>query len=282
MRYSDDDFHHLIELMHQAGKNILMKRFNFLSDGDIRQKTSDFDVVSIADEEAETFLSKALVDRHPKATIIGEEAASKTPALLDEIETASLAFIIDPLDGTKNFASGIPAFGIMVSVVSQGNVIAGVIHDPVSNVSVVARQGQGAWQLTEGRSKSKLQVAAAPKELEKFSGIVGTNFLPMHLRKIVNGNMHKIGTGCWLRCAAHEYRLAAAGHCHFLFYNKLMPWDHAAGWLLHREAGGYSAHFDGTPYRPSDLSGGLICAPDINSWQLIRDGLFEQGNTEGS
>ena len=50
-----------------------------------------------------------------------------------------------------------------------------------------------------------------------------------------------------------------------------MPWDHAAGWLLHREAGGYSAHFDGTPYRPTDLSGGLICAPDEASWRAARD-----------
>jgi fructose-1,6-bisphosphatase/inositol monophosphatase family enzyme len=77
-----------------------------------------------------------------------------------------------------------------------------------------------------------------------------------------------------LRCAAHEYRLAAAGHCHVLFYNKLMPWDHAPGWLLHREAGGYSAHFDGSEYRPAQMTGGLICAPDKESWQLVRDALL--------
>ncbi len=65
--------------------------------------------------------------------------------------------------------------------------------------------------------------------------------------------------------------MAAAGHCHLLFYNRLMPWDHAAGWLLHREAGGYSAHFDGIGYRPTRLTGGLICAPDKASWQLARD-----------
>jgi fructose-1,6-bisphosphatase/inositol monophosphatase family enzyme len=70
--------------------------------------------------------------------------------------------------------------------------------------------------------------------------------------------------------------MAAAGHCHLLFYNKLMPWDHAACWLLHREAGGYSAHFDGTKYRPTHLTGGLICAPDEASWQLARDALLEQ------
>jgi fructose-1,6-bisphosphatase/inositol monophosphatase family enzyme len=57
-----------------------------------------------------------------------------------------------------------------------------------------------------------------------------------------------------------------------------MPWDHAAGWLLHREAGGYSAHFDGSEYRPTHFSGGLICAPDRQSWQLAREALL--GNSE--
>jgi fructose-1,6-bisphosphatase/inositol monophosphatase family enzyme len=60
-----------------------------------------------------------------------------------------------------------------------------------------------------------------------------------------------------------------------LLYNKLMPWDHAAGWLLHREAGGYSAHFDGTPYQVSHLTGGLICAPDEVSWNLVRAAMLE-------
>ena len=77
-----------------------------------------------------------------------------------------------------------------------------------------------------------------------------------------------------MRCAAHEYRMAAAGYCHLLIYNKLMPWDHAAGWLLHQEAGGYSAHFDGSPYKPSHLAGGLICATDQRSWELVREALI--------
>jgi fructose-1,6-bisphosphatase/inositol monophosphatase family enzyme len=116
---------------------------------------------------------------------------------------------------------------------------------------------------------------ASPAPVAEMEGIVGTNFLPQPLRNTVNGNLARLANSTWLRCAAHEYRLAAAGHCHLLFYNKLMPWDHAAGWLLHREAGGYSAHFDGTPYRPTDLSGGLICAPDEASWRAARAALLD-------
>ena len=57
-------------------------------------------------------------------------------------------------------------------------------------------------------------------------------------------------------------------------YNRLLPWDHAPGWLLHREAGGYSARFDGSRYDPLDSTGGLICAPDEASWQLLCDALL--------
>jgi fructose-1,6-bisphosphatase/inositol monophosphatase family enzyme len=58
--------------------------------------------------------------------------------------------------------------------------------------------------------------------------------------------------------------------------NRLMPWDHAAGWLLHHEAGGYSAHFDGATYHPTHFSGGLIYAPDEASWHLARAALLGQ------
>jgi fructose-1,6-bisphosphatase/inositol monophosphatase family enzyme len=110
--------------------------------------------------------------------------------------------------------------------------------------------------------------------VNQMDEIVGINFLPEPLRTTVAGNLSKFGASAWLRCSAHEYRMAASGRCHLLFYNKLMPWDHAAGWLLHREAGGYSAHFDGSPYKPVNLSGGLLCAPDQESWNAARQAIL--------
>jgi fructose-1,6-bisphosphatase/inositol monophosphatase family enzyme len=77
------------------------------------------------------------------------------------------------------------------------------------------------------------------------------------------------------RCAAHQYRMLADGHCHYLMFTRLMPWDHAPGWLLHREAGGFAAQFDGTPYRAAtDFEGGLICTPDEASFHALRDALL--------
>jgi fructose-1,6-bisphosphatase/inositol monophosphatase family enzyme len=98
--------------------------------------------------------------------------------------------------------------------------------------------------------------------------------MPEPMRSTVAANLAGFGGAACYRCAAHEYRMTAAGHSHFLVYAKLMPWDHAAGWLLHREAGGYSARFDGSAYRPTAHEGGIICAPDRDSWQAIHEALF--------
>jgi fructose-1,6-bisphosphatase/inositol monophosphatase family enzyme len=108
-----------------------------------------------------------------------------------------------------------------------------------------------------------------------MEAMAGTHFLPETLRTRVLTNLPKLGSATWMRCSAHEYRMAAGGFCHILFYNRLMPWDHAPGWLIHQEAGGYSAQFDGSAYRPSQTTGGLICAPDRQSWEAVRQALLE-------
>jgi fructose-1,6-bisphosphatase/inositol monophosphatase family enzyme len=79
-----------------------------------------------------------------------------------------------------------------------------------------------------------------------------------------------------LRCAAHEYRMAAGGPTHALVYNKMLPWDHAPGWLLHREAGGYAARFDGAPYSPLVHTGGLIVAPNRDCWGALHEALLAE------
>lgn len=263
------------DILSQAAQAEIMPRFRRLMDGQVREKSSRFDVVTDADEAAERAIAAKLAAAFPAGFVIGEEAAEKDDTLIGKISTADLAFILDPIDGTKNFVSGLPLFGVMVAATMRGEVVFGAIHDPVRHDTAFALKGEGAWMQGEDGAHADLRVASAVPVAE-MDAIVGTNFLPEPLRSTVNGNLSRLGMSSWLRCAAHEYRMAAAGHCHLLFYNKLMPWDHAAGWLLHREAGGYSAHFDGSAYRPTHLTGGLICAPDAASWRLARDALLEQ------
>ena len=275
MAFSSTDIHRVGEILAFAARTEIMPRFRKLTAGQIRQKSSAFDLVTEADEAAEAVISASLTAAFPGAVVIGEEGTHKEPALLDTIADAELAFIVDPVDGTKNFASNLPLFGVMAAVTVRGEIIAGVIHDPVCRDWAYAVRGGGAWTEQEDRTRSPLRVAD-PVPVSEMEGFVGTNYCPEPMRAIVNGNLSRLGATNALRCAAHEYRTAAAGHCHILFYHRLMPWDHAAGWLLHREAGGYSAHFDGMPYRPTHFSGGLICAPDEATWHLARAALLER------
>lgn len=258
----------------RAGAMEIMPRFDALREGDVREKTSRFDVVTDADEAAEAAIAGYLRDAFPGAVVIGEESTARHPDLLARIADADVAFIIDPLDGTKNFSDGLPLFGTIVAAVSNDVVIGGVIHDPVTRRSAFALKGNGAW-LRDADGGERALRAAAPAPMAQMEGIVGTHFLPEPLKSRVNANRARLGLTTWFRCSAHEYRLIASGRCHVILYNKLMPWDHAAGWLLHREAGGYSAHFDGSAYRPSHTTGGLLCAPDEASWRMVREALFE-------
>ncbi len=251
-----------------------MPRFARLTSVDRRQKTSAFDIVTEADEAAEAAILSNLRARYgDAAAYVGEEAAGRDPSLLATIATADLAFIIDPLDGTKNFASGLPLFGVMAAVTVAGEVVAAAIHDPVRADTAFAIKGGGAWMESAGGERTVLQVAP-PVPVGEMECVVGTNFLPEPLRTEVNSRLSRLGMSTWFRCAAHEYRLAAAGHVHALFYNRLMPWDHAAGWLLHREAGGYAGHFDGSGYLASHTTGGLVCAPDRRSFDAVREALL--------
>lgn len=269
-----DDAFRIGDILAQAARTEIMPRFGALAAGQVREKSSRFDIVTDADEAAEAAISAALEAAYPTAVIVGEEATARDRSLLDAIGSADLAFVVDPLDGTMNFASGLPLFGVMAAATVRGEVVLAAIHDPICCNTAMALRGEGAWLQREDGVRVDLTVAA-PVPVEQMHAVVGTNFLPEPRRTIVNGNLSKLAMSSWFRCAAQEYRMAAAGHCHLLFYNKLMPWDHAAGWLLHREAGGYSAHFDGTPYLPTHLEGGLVCAPDEASWRAARNALLE-------
>ena len=273
MNFTQQDVARIADILADAARIEIMPRFKALADGDVRHKSSLFDPVTEADEATERAISARLRADFPGVLIVGEEATAADPTLLDRLANAPLAFVVDPIDGTRNFVAGLPLFGVMAAAIVRGEVVAGVIHDPVCQDTAHALKGEGAWLSLGGRPAKRLHVAA-PAPLDRMEGIVGTHFLPEPLRSTVLHNLPRLGSATWLRCAAHEYRMAAAGFCHVLFFNRLMPWDHAPGWLLHQEAGGYSAHFDGKGYRPAHTIGGLICAPDRASWQLVRDALL--------
>ena len=268
----------LILLLRTAARSEIMPRFQRLEAGEIRSKTGPLDLVTEADEAAERLITAGLHRIFPGCVVVGEEAASADPALLDRIGDADLSFVVDPVDGTQNYAAGLPLFGVMAAAMVRGEIVAAVIHDPMVDDSAVALRGEGAWVETAAGKRRDLRVAA-PVDVPHMTGTAGWRFMPATQRDSVCRNLAKLAAVFDLRCAAHQYRLLAGGHCHFLMSNKLMPWDHAPGWLLHQEAGGYSARFDGSPYTPTRTTGGLICTPDYASYVALKGALF--GGVEG-
>jgi fructose-1,6-bisphosphatase/inositol monophosphatase family enzyme len=262
-------------LLRTAARSEVMPRFQRLEAGEIRSKTGPLDLVTEADEAAERMITAGLHRIFPGCVVVGEEAASADPSLLGKIEHADLAFVVDPVDGTQNYAAGLPLFGVMAAAMVRGEIVASVIHDPIVDDSAMALRGEGAWVETASGKRRDLRVAA-PVDIAHMSGSAGWRFLPREQREAVLRNLPKVAAAFDMRCAAHQYRMLAGGHCHFLMSNKLMPWDHAPGWLLHREAGGYSARFDGTPYTPTRTTGGLICTPDHASYVALKQALFDE------
>jgi fructose-1,6-bisphosphatase/inositol monophosphatase family enzyme len=273
MPLSDRDLTAIAAVLRAAARTEILPRFRRLPPGAIREKTGPTDLVTDADEAAEARITAELEQMFPGVLVVGEEAAAADPSLIAHLADAPFAISIDPIDGTANYAAGLPLFGVMAAVVEHGVTTAAVILDPIVDSYAAARLGGGASEHEADGSSAALRVATAVP-LGEMTGMVSWRFLPAAQRERVLGGMHRLANVWDHRCAAHEYRALVAGHAHFVMFNRLMPWDHLAGVLLATEAGGYAAKFDGSPYRPGETTGGLICAPDLASWHTLRRALL--------
>lgn len=268
------DITRLAEILRDASRSETLTRFRRLDSGQVRIKSEAIDLVTEADEAAERVIKAEVAVAWPEALFIGEESVAADPSLLDKLDhDVDLAIVVDPVDGTANFAAGLPLYATMASVVVRGETVAGIIYDPMGDDWVLAERGGGTWQKRPDGTAWKLKVASSPS-LDQMVGYSSIAFLPEHSKPTVLANFAKVRVVANYRVAGHEYRTFAAGHVHFICYNKLMPWDHLVGTLISQEAGGHVARFDGSPYLPKHRSGGLIVATDPDSWDLLRREVF--------
>lgn len=252
------DVEQVIAIIRETAQAEILPRFRRLQPHEIREKGPN-NLVTEADVAAERVLTRRLSGLLPGSLVVGEEAVAENPAVLDVLAGDDPVWIIDPVDGTNNFARHHPVFGVIVALVRQGRTVAGWIHHPLDDRTITAETGQGAWM-----NGARLHTApAAP--LEEMAGSVGHH--NPRLRSRVR-SLTRAG------CVAHDYTELACGRLHFAHYNRLAPWDHAAGVLLVQEAGGHVALMDGQPYRPLPRGAGVLLAPDASSWQVLR-GFFE-------
>lgn len=267
------DIERLAEILREAAKAEIMPRFRNLSDADIREKTSATDLVTEADEAAERFIARECRALASGALFVGEESVAAEPGLLDQLDGVDLAIVVDPVDGTANFAAGVPLFAVMAAVVAKGETVGGIIYDPLGDDFMLAEKGGGAVRRTPSGETQPLRVAK-PVALAEAVGCVNATHFPANEKAALLPRLGAVKIFGNYRCAGHEYRLLASGGTHFSLYSKLMPWDHLAGCLLVGEAGGHVAKANGSSYTPRDRGGLLIAACDSGLWRDARDGLL--------
>lgn len=267
------DVMELAAILRDAARAEALPRFRRLDTSMVHVKTEAIDLVTEADIATENVIKARIAEWMPEALFVGEESVAADPALLPRLASADLAVVVDPIDGTANYAAGLPLFACMASVVSKGETVAGIIYDPMGDDWIMAEKGGGAWLRRPNGEAVRLSVAA-PLPLAQMVGASSVAFMPAATRGQVLSNFTKVRMVANFRCAGHEYRTFASGHGQFVCYNKLMPWDHLAGVLISQEAGAYAARLDGQPYLPSHVDGGLLVAINEDAWDELRREVF--------
>jgi fructose-1,6-bisphosphatase/inositol monophosphatase family enzyme len=251
-----------VDIVRAAAKSEILPRFRRLRPQDVRTKSAPDDLVTEADLAAEDVISTKLAQDFPDALIVGEEAVASDPTLLDRLPQAELAFVIDPVDGTWNFAAGLATFGVILAVVERGQTVMGLLYDPVLDDWVMARKGQGAWFEGPGHPAAHRLVLSGGGPVERATGLVTPfDFEPEQQARLA-AQLTAFDRVDGYRCSCHEYRMLVQGRFRFGLSGQTRVWDHAAGALALAEAGGYSRMLDGRPYAPSVTSGRLLVADD--------------------
>lgn len=245
-------------------------RFQKLAPSDVYGKPSaedPTDLVTAADRAAEAELTLRLPELVPGSSVVGEEAVSADPSVMDRLRGTAPVWIVDPLDGTRNFAAGRGPFGCMVALVDRGALIASAIYLPLLGRMYLAERGLGAY--CDG-----VRIAPRTPSGGVLVGTVYVRYMPEPGASEVTRRAAQHTQQPDVTCAAHEYTELASGRKDYVHYYRLMPWDHAPGALLLREAGGVLRHPDGREYDVLDLRESTLASPDEATWQRAHRDLF--------
>lgn len=255
------------DLMRQVARDIVLPRFRNLAEHEIQEKAAD-DLVTIADKESELALNEGLARLLPDADLVGEEACAADPSILTNAGNG-LCWIIDPIDGTGNFAAGRSPFGIMVALVNDGEIHGGWILDPLADRLCHAIRRKGAFVNDD-------PITARPTGAEPPIAGISTLFLePGRRDALLARAAGKLTLVDIPRCAAEQYPRLVLGQNDISLFERTLPWDHAAGVLFVNEAGGRVCRNDGTPYTVGDDRAGMLAAATPRLWDAAAELLFD-------
>ncbi len=245
-------------LMRDVAARIVMPRFRQLAPSEIIEKAPD-DLVTIADRESEIALGEGLCALLPGSRIVGEEACAADPAIVGTIGHGQV-WIVDPIDGTHNFANGQSPFAIMIALADEGVTQAAWILDPVTGRLCHAHKGGGA-SIDGERVSAHGSGAARPIAGLSFTYLPADVAADMQAR-----SAGKLDCAAIPRCAGEQYPRIVLGVNDVAMFWRTYAWDHAPGALFVTEAGGKVARFNGTPYAPTQTGTGMLAAATPDLW----------------
>lgn len=254
-------------LIVEAANAEVLPRFRSLEHHEVEEKTGPADLVTAADIGAEAYLTPALAAMLPGSLVIGEEAVAKDPSVMARLGHGERVWIIDPVDGTYNFAHGKEQFTMIVALVEAGETVGGWIYAPIENRMTIAEHGSGTF--VDGR---QMHVSASGPSLKDLSAAlyIGPKRAP-DLYQRIKDLKDSLGPRSYSRCAGWEYLEFASNRLDYAIFTKQLPWDHAAGCLIATEAGGTVAYLtDRSPYRPVERAEPMLIAPDPATWEMLR------------
>lgn len=226
-------------LVRTAAQQELLPRFRHTA----RLEKADGSWLTEADLAMQANLKAALATRHPDIPLLGEEMSrNEQEALLREAGGSEAGlWVLDPLDGTSNFAAGIPLFSVSLALLRKGRIEAGIVYDPNLDESFAALRGHGAT--LNGQA---LQPQRAGIPLAKTTACIDFKRLPAALAARIAAtppysSQRAIGT------VALEWCWVAAGRFHLYLHGRHSLWDYAAGSLVLAECGGHATTLDGRP-----------------------------------
>ena len=229
---------------------------------------TDGSLLTEADLSTDRRIKQGLHELHPSIDFLSEEMTSKEQESL--LKNSESLWILDPLDGTSNFAAGIPLFATSLALIQNGRIVLACSYDPIRDEMYSATLGQGAFL-----NGKPLVCVTSGFTLKHSIAIVDFKRLPKDLtHKLLAKAPYKSQRN--LGSCVLEWAWMAANRGHIYLHGGMKLWDYAAGTLLLSEAGGYASTIDGKEiFTPKMQNRSVIISPDKKLYEAWREWLTD-------
>ena len=260
---------YISDLLVKVNELIILKYYKNLSSKHINTKSSDDDYVSIADKESEIYIVKNLIGFLNINQYIGEETSYSNKDDYKSLEKNALYWVIDPIDGTKNYINGKNEFCSMISLVFNSIPIASFVYYPFKNLLVYAFKGFGAYSV-EIKTKKIIQLRIRQDSFANIVGSGGTKGIQEPLRQKVLQNLRKYTNRLFIGSAGIEAIMLASNETQFVFHGRVTPWDHSPLDLIIKESGGCVYMLNDKAEFNIFSRGPILAASNDQIWENIR------------